>query len=364
MNQLKQALTLRSIPVLAVIVAAIYLFLGSVHLFKSESSFTVRSSESVRNMGVDAIGILTGAGDNNRQMVLTVANYLSSKEYLEKLDQEVGIKDDYQGNYLDPFYLVTEGSTLDEFHREYKQNLKVVYDEMSGLGTIEFFSSDPTLSQAVVTHMLNAGEELLNNINEQVAADEKEFVADWVKSAEQHFQKSIAELKAFQDKEDTIDPASQAGMVGELITGLESELAAKRAKLAEMASFMKETSFPVKEIKAQISALEKQVANQRSRLVGTGNSQAMNEVIAAYEEVKAKLEIAAETYRAALAASEKANIEYAKKSKRLITVSGPSLPDDPSKPNKAYVLFATLIFAFCLSKLAMFAQSIINDHKD
>jgi capsular polysaccharide transport system permease protein len=76
------------------------------------------------------------------------------------------------------------------------------------------------------------------------------------------------------------------------------------------------------------------------------------------------MEFAKEVYRQTLIKEEEIKIEAAQKSKHLVTVAKPTLPDDYTYPNKLWDLFTLVVLLSFFYGIVTIIVSIIKNHQD
>jgi len=76
------------------------------------------------------------------------------------------------------------------------------------------------------------------------------------------------------------------------------------------------------------------------------------------------MEFAKEVYKRTLISREELLAEVAQKSKHLIIIAKPTLPDDYTYPNKLWDIFTLFVVLFILYSVSVSVVNIIANHKD
>ena len=76
------------------------------------------------------------------------------------------------------------------------------------------------------------------------------------------------------------------------------------------------------------------------------------------------MEFAKEVYKQTLISQEETKIEVTQKSKHLLLVAKPTLPDNYSYPNKLWDIFTLFVLLGLLYSIIMAIVSIIENHRD
>jgi capsular polysaccharide transport system permease protein len=101
-------------------------------------------------------------------------------------------------------------------------------------------------------------------------------------------------------------------------------------------------------IRREISALQKEVEKQKSRIntaEGEGEELSVSELMAQYSNLQVQLQLAIQAYSSSLITLENARVEAYQKLQHLVTVESPTLPDDNAYPKVIYnlVLFGVIL---------------------
>ena len=135
--------------VLPLAIVITYLFGFAIEKYRSESKFVICDLSTKENFGVD-LGIFSTAVSSRKQDASIVMEYLRSLDLLNKLEQRFHLRDRYRSVETDILDRLYSFSTDEDFLELYRKNLKLVYDELSGITSIAFEISDPQLSKDIL----------------------------------------------------------------------------------------------------------------------------------------------------------------------------------------------------------------------
>jgi capsular polysaccharide transport system permease protein len=167
-----------------------------------------------------------------------------------------------------------------------------------------------------------------------------------------------------QTRPSLIDPTNSTQSIMAIIGELEGELAKSQAELTAMRRVMSADAPQVVTQSNRISALNRQIDRERSRLAGSGLGGTLNSEVARFEEVKLELDFATEAYKSAVTSLEASRIEASKKLKRLAVIAAPTLADDAQYPDRIRSLvtvLAILLIGFGIFRLSV---AFVRDHRD
>ena len=155
--------------IIPIVISIIYLFFIAEDRYISHSTFTLKS-ESEAGVGID-LGFL-GAPTSSKQDQMIIKNHILSQDMMHKVIERFGLKNALSSSNKDPLWKIDENSsTVDRFKR-YKNIVKVIYDEESGVTNIKVENFNP---------------EAASNINEFILSESILFVNDFSNSLSNNF---------------------------------------------------------------------------------------------------------------------------------------------------------------------------------
>jgi len=342
-------------------IAVIYFGFIASDRYVSRAELVVKQADQIK-MLPDALSML-GLGGSNHQDILLIQDYLKSKDLLDKLNKELGLKAHYQSHKVDYFSRLPDNVSQEEFLKYYRELLSLHLDELSGVLTIELQAFDPIYGQQVVGLMLKESEGFINQLGHQVALEQLAFVEKEVDRAYQRVQTEKAKVIDFQNKHHLISPESTSKARLTVVSQIEGELARQQAQLKQLQSYMKETAPAVVSVRSRVEALTQQLAQEQGRLTGE-DKDAMNEVTAKYLDVQTKATLAADLYKTGLISLEQAKVEAYRKLKHLLVISQPTLAEDAEYPRRLYNLATIGVLLCLLYGLIVMGLATLREHQD
>ena len=155
-------------------------------------------------------------------------------------------------------------------------------------------------------------------------------------------------LLQFRNANSLIDPASKASSIGELIGKLLLEKIDIENSLATFSGSLQSDSPSQRVQRAKLAALEREIADARSKLTNDKLSDAVSAQIASYERLKLEEQFAQTLYTIAQNSYQKARQQLEKQGLYLVVVVAPTLPESETTPK---VIVSSLLLFSGLSVL-------------
>jgi len=326
------------LPLLVLIIY--YLFIAS-DKYVSEAKVTIKQTgQPQTSFNIPLFGIGT---PTSKEDAMYLKEYILSYDMLDYLDKKLNLKKMYQSKDIDFISRLSSDVSHEEFLKYYQKHIvKISYDDMSSILTIQVFAFKPEEAKKIAEAILEQCERYINGISHKIAREQMNFIEQELAYANQKMQNAKNILLKFQNTYKILDPTQEAQASASLIAQLEIQLAGKEAELRNLLTYLNEDSFQVQALKNQINALKEQIEKEKSKMVG-GDSK-LNKILAQYLDLKFNVDFSTDVYKATLSAFETTRVDASRKLKNLVIISSPNLPDEALYPKKAYnITFATII---------------------
>lgn len=343
----------------AAVMVLLYFMVITPRIYTSEARILVEKSGSA-DAGHSLLGLIQGGSSFKEASMLK--EYVLSPAMLADLDQEYALRDHY-ANPLDPIRSISRNASTDEALDFYRKMTGVQIDEHTGLIVLTAKTFDSALSHKALTRILEKAEEYLNHAAAEVVTEQLEYLKEQVHKSADDLERARMELVAFQDRNKLLTPQDAARPVLGAIGRLEGELVTKRAELQSALAYLHPDSAEAVKLKSQIKALQSQIGMEKERLAGTGNGERISSSAAAFERRKMRVEFAADVYKASIMALEKVQFEAAKKSRTVVMVQPPTLPEDPSYPKPLKHVLLTLFLGYLAFLLGRLVIQVRQEHR-
>ena len=335
-RRLNLPVVLAGIPI---VLAIFYFVLLATDRYESEATFVVRSPSGntisqVANL-VQGSGIISSSDD-----AYIVHEYLQSRDAMQSLIANSDLMSAFGRSGWDPFW-ATPGlfgqPSKEKLYKHYQQFISVSFDKTTGISTLKVRAFTPADAQRIVTALLQQSEMLLNRLNERSQKDAVVSAEQQVEESKQRAYDAQGKMTAFRNRWSVIDPTLLSTAVVETVARLSLETAQLNAQLAELRASSPENP-QMNSIKFRLTALENQIAKERSQLGGTDASLAPR--IAEYERLVLEREFAERAFTSALSTLEVAKVDALRQRTFLEQITSPNLPDYAKYPYRLVWIFA------------------------
>ncbi len=334
------------------LLAAIYFGLIASPLFVSEAHVTIRSTKQQSTSVIEAV-VTQGTGVNLATETELVADYLRSRDLLNRIENQVGFRHRYATYNADFFSRLEPGASREDAHAFFR---KVVQVSDAGSGLLEISVKAFTAEDAhtVIQAAINAAEVVVNQLSDQAQADALAAAEAEVTRALDQVTDALGAIAAFQQDKGDIDPRRSAEAILSVVAGLEASLAEAQIERAELRSVLRPAAPAVRALNSRIGALQRELAQARGRLADNRDSD-IAEDVQAFDIEQKKLQLAERAYESALISQQTARQQAQNDRSYLVAYVPPSMPDVATEPKRMYKI-AT---AFVVSLLAFGVGALI-----
>lgn len=351
--------------VLPVIAVAVYYAFFSIDRYVSVSKTVVRQPQDSQAANIPSLALLMGGSNpTSREETLFLQEFIGSIDMMNYLQKNLSWVQAYASQHTDPLYFIDTEAPVEDLLEFYNRIVTTHFDDLTGLLEIEVQAPTPELAENMLIAILKESERFVNEISHKMARDQMTFFESELAIARRNYEAKKNNLIAFQASNNVLDANAVAQSRSEIIAGLESLLTSERAQLSNLLSTLNPSSPQVRQQKTKIAAIERQLQDEKKRLVSPSDGDQLNVVAAKYQNLMIDAGIAEESYKLAVTALENARIEASKKIRSLVTVVSPSLPQRAIYPDRLYNLATLLVLLLLLYGVARFVIATIEDHRD
>lgn len=352
-----------AIVVIPTVLALIYYGLWASDRYVSQSLMTVRSAEA---QIASAFGGLLGSLGANPGAIdgYVVQEYVQSRELVTKLQDQLDLRSLYGVPEADAVSRLPEDASMDDLYDYYLDRIEVYFDSTANVVHLEVQAYRPEDAKKIAAAIVRLSDDMVNRISQESRQDAVKFARDEVSLAEDRLRENRLVLYRFREEHGELDPVSAAASIGGIVAGLEAELSRYKTELASLRSYMREDAPQIAGVKARIAAIEQQMRSERGRLTSTDDNPALtySDLLAEYERLLIEEEFAKSAYTSAISALEIARADANRKQAYLVAFVEPSLPADPSKPERLLIIVSFLLGGLLAYGLLMLIGAAIREH--
>jgi capsular polysaccharide transport system permease protein len=348
--------------VLPVAITACYQIGIAAPMFVSEAKFIVRSSSISPRLGAGGnmgqVSSLVRTNDDTQ----SVNAYISSRVALDRLIAENGfldIVDRPEADFLSRYPHTWGGADRETLFERFGEYADVNFDSGTGVSTLHIRAFRPEDAHSVAAALLNHSEELINKLNERARYDAISFAEEVVARSEAKVQDAQARVASFRNREALFDPVRQAAVSLDLIAKLTAEIAELKATLSEL-TVNSPDSPKVEAVRSRITALQAQIAEQRSFIAGGDKSLAPK--LAEYEKLALEQELTTKSFISALVSLENAREEGHRKQLYLERIVQPNLPDKSMYPKRLQSILYVAAICLAIYWILSVLGAVVRDH--
>ncbi len=350
------------VVVLPTLLAAIYFLLIAAPQYVSEARFIVRAPSQSRPSGFDIA--LQGVGLSSTQTdVFAVHEYIDSKDGMAELERQVDLKAMLgrpRGDFVARFPRPWDSRNDEALFEAYRRFVTVGFDSTKGISTLRVHAFTADDAQKISVALLDGGERLVNRLNDRAYANAIRESESLVVRAEERLLQAQAELTAFRNREQFIDPARTALEGTSLIGDLMGQVATLRAERAQIAS-QAENSPQLPILDGRIRAFERQIETERAKLAGAASSLAPK--IGVYERLVLNREMADRAVAQARIAHDTAEQQARSQKLYLQRVVEPRVADAPTYPKRFIAILAVFATALAMFGMGWLVVASVSEHR-
>lgn len=360
---------LRRLDGLFLVCVVLPTLLASIHygslasdIFISESRFVVRNSQVAPAGGLN--GVLQGVGLNRASDdTLAVHDFVLSRDALRELDHKLGLARAFAAadvDRLNRFAGICPDNSFEALHRYYQRRVSVVVDGVSSISVLRTSAFSPEMASAINRHLLEAGERLINQLNERIRQDTLRQAEEEVAQAERRARAATLAVAQFRNDRAVFDPDRQSALQLQLVSKLQDELIATRTQLAQVQELTRDNP-QIAPLKNRVESLQREIAAETAKVVGP--AQSLSRQSASFNMLELDRMLADKQLATALTSLEQARREALRKQLYLERIVQPSLPDSAQEPRRLRGLLSTFLVGMLAWGILRLLLAGIREHQ-
>jgi len=344
--------------------AVLYFALLAAPRYVSESRVSVRLA-TVQPTVVPGVISMTGSPTPlSYEDTLYLMQYIQSMTMLDKLDAKLQLRKHYESPRIDFLGRLWSGTSKEWFQFYYQNRVLMVFDDQSGLLTIDAQAFDPQTALKLQKSILELSEQWVNDYSWRIAREQITFAERLTDDSNKKLQQSKVSVAEFQSKYHLLDPVSQSAAASSLTASLQATLANQESTLNGLMAYMQADSGQIQTLRGQIAATREQLNAERMRAtVGSPNDR-LSLLNIEYSNLLLDETLAYNNYVNAAAALESARIDASRKLKSLAVIEDASLPDSATYPRYIYDLVTLIVVCLLVYTVVRLTIATILEHRD
>lgn len=347
---------------LATVLSGIYFFLIAAPIYVSNTSFSIRGREQSAAPSV-LTSITGGAGSNDLSEVAEVEDYIKSSEMLAALQKRFNLRAHYSASRMDPFNKMDPRASAEDFLRFYRRKVIVRPDRDSFITRLEVRAFNPKTANGMAEAILQLTSDYVDGLSTRIRNDTLRSAERELLAAENEVRQRRLNLVRYRTATGLVDPTANASATGGTITGLEQQLLAANAELAQISTYSTANAPQVRQLRARITAIQGQIASEKQRLASTSQPNTIANRLYEYEGLAVQNEYAEKRLVTALASYDQARTIASQRERFLVRVTNPNYPDEATLPNRVLNFFEAILAAVAAYAIIALAIAGVRDHQ-
>jgi capsular polysaccharide transport system permease protein len=339
---------LTAFVLLPTLIAGFYYFRMATPMFATHSEFIIQQAEAqVGGSSGGLGGMFGGATLATTQDAVSVQSYLTSREAMLRLDEELGFRAHFSDPEIDFIQRLAPDATNEDAFKLYKERLKISFDPTEGIVKMEVIAADPGTSQAFSTALISYAEEQVDNLTQRLREDQMSGARESYEQAEVMMRDAQRRVLDLQETRGVLSADLEASSQMQQISTFEVQLSNERLRLQELMQNPSPNASRVALLEGNIERLETLINTLRNEMTQGADGQAsLARISGELVIAQADLETRQTMLSQSLQQLEMARIEANRQVRYLSLGVRPIAPDEASYPRALENTFlAFLIFA-------------------
>ncbi|MEL6610375.1 MAG: capsule biosynthesis protein [Pseudomonadota bacterium] len=314
-------------------------------MYATHSAFLIQQNEA---SGASAGGLGSMFGTSQLATVqdsIAVQGYLTSREAMLRLNDDLGFKQHFQDSEIDAITRLPADASNEQAYKLYKKHVKIGYDPTEGIINMEVIAASPEASEAFSESLISYAEEQISDLSQRLRTDQMQGARDSYAEAESNRAEAAQRLVELQTELQTVDAASVIAASQTRIAQFETMLEEKKLELQAQLGNRRPNQARVEGLQRDIQGLEASIADQRSKLTqASGGQQSLASVQAQINIATIDFQTRDAMLQQALQALETARIAADRQVRYIAMSENPVAPDSASYPR----VFENTVLAFLI----------------
>lgn len=300
------------------------------------------------------------SSNNNIDLGTILDQYIGSAALLSKLDHELNLRAYFSNPSIDVLSRMSASASNEMFLRYFRWRVSAS-EGLGGYVAVQVQAFDPQFAQKLAEAVLKSCEQMMDDMTTRARRDEVQLAESEVARQEARVRAARLALTEFQNVHGDLDPNRAATQLGQIVGGLETDLANARTQLANTSPALSDTSPIVLGIKSQIASLEEQLQHERSRLAGTDSTTPYSKLLDQYSALQLDEDFAKTAYTSAQQGLSVARADAAATQNYLIVFAPPSLAQSGGLYIPLVYTITTFLGALLLFSVVSFLAGAFRD---
>jgi capsular polysaccharide transport system permease protein len=352
--------------IIAALALGLYFFILASPLFVSHTSLQLRGREQPNAASglLSALGGVGGGGSGvSGADVAALIQYIQSYDMADKLDQRFHLREVYSRPRADFLNWMPRKASKEDFESFYRKMVRVRIDHDTQLITVEVKAFDPVLAQQMGRAIVAISADYINGLSAAVHRDTVRTSEQELQKAEDAARTARLALTTYRAQTGMIDPTASAAATSAGLAGMQQDIVATRAQIAQMLSYNTPNSPQVVQLRAHIAGLQQEMAAEQKRIADTKAADSIAQRLREYEGLMITSEYADRQLVVALGSYDAAKSLASQRDRFVVQVMPPDLPQSATEPHRLTSFLEALIVLVAVYGVVALAIAGVRDHQ-
>ncbi len=328
-------------------IAGYYFSRLATPMYASFTEFVIQKADNPAAAGAGVGGLLNSSLLATAQDSVAVQGYLSSRDAMTRLDNDLGFKAAFQSEDIDILQRVDADATNEAAYKTYTKRVRIGFDPTEGIVKMEVVTPSPELSLAFSNALIGYAEQQVDQLTQRLREDQMKGAREGYEKAELDFAASQNRVVELQEELGVLNPEIEISAQMSLIQQLEIDLQQKRLELIELQDNPRPNPTKLTVLERSITSRQNMIRDMRNGLTqGSSDATSLAKITAELQSAQAQLLLRQEFLAASLAGLETSRVEANRQTRYLSMAVAPIAPDEASYPRVfENTLLAALVFA-------------------
>jgi capsular polysaccharide transport system permease protein len=356
---LQLALVFVGIPTLLTVV---YCWLIATPQYASTAKFAIRFPESASP--IDSLSSVTSMPGMTLDVLLSDAyiltDFVKSRGMVQALEQKLPLREIYASPRVDYLSRLVPNASFERLASYWTKRVSISIDPLSGIISTEVRAFSPKDAQSIAAAIVQAADDLINNLSRTAHENAITSSLEEVKAAERRHRDVVLRMQHLRESAGIADAQESASGKLKNLGALQEQLAQTKMALSQRRA-LSDSSPTVDSLRSRVGALQREIARSLAE-IGTEEASAspMSAMLAAFDELDVERQFASSSLQSAYGALERARSEADRLRRYLAVYAHPTLPEHAAYPTigwNALLAFVYSALAFALGTLVFYATS-------
>lgn len=346
---------------LPTLLAGWYFYRVATPMYATKAEFVIQQAGPASSGGALG-GLFSGTGFATSQDSVSVQAYLQSREAMLRLESDLGFREHFQSDTIDPVQRLAPDASLEDAYDIYQRFVKISYDTSEGLIRMEVVAADPKIAAQWAGQLVAYAEEQVDHLTQRLRADQMTDAQEGYEKAEANLSEAQRRLVELQESFKVISGEVEVGLMTGQISALETQLTTERIGLAQIESNATPNRARVDAVRQRIASLEAEIAALRSKMTTSGTDESsMARIQSELQIAQADLSTRQLLLAQALQSMETARIEANRQVRYLSLAVSPTPTDEAAYPRAFENTLVTLLIMLGIYLMVSMTAAILRE---